>query len=365
METACRTWHDRNVGKDNADDATLTWRLLRRLRTLDGSGSDDFYLQLLEGWPDAVLVFDFGLRQYVYANDAAERLTGYRRDEIRDLSPEDITAPDFTAEIPRVGAILERDGEHRGVWRIRRKDGTVVDAEVTLARYQIGDRLVSHGLARLVDDRAAADENQASDQDDARTRAQLLGRSQQAVVALDTSGVVLDWNAAAEEMYGWPASEAIGRHVLSLAPEGPPRDEIASILSRLQRGELLAGQLPAYGRDGERIRRTATISPIRDERGEITGYLSISVPANGVTTGSVRMRRARVRCVACGREVAGTMRRKYCSEKCRQWAYYHRHIDAQRARSRERHDRRRASSGDAASSDVAPPDNGESPCAAE
>ena len=330
---------------------------------MDGSGSDDFYLQLLEGWPDAVLVFDFGLRQYVYANDAAERLTGYRRDEIRELSPEDITAPDFTAEIPRVGAILERDGEHRGVWRIRRKDGTVVDAEVTLARHQIGERLVSHGLVRPVDEQApvtADGESHTPDQDDAFTRAQLLERSQQAVVAYDAAGVVVDWNAAAEEMYGWPASEAIGRHVLTLSPEGPPRDEIASILSRLQRGELLAGQLPAYSRDGERIRRTATISPIRDDRGEITGYLSISVPANGVTTSGVRMRRARVRCVACGREVAGTMRRKYCSEKCRQWAYYHRHIDAQRARSRERHDRRRANSGDAP-----PPDNGESPCAAE
>jgi hypothetical protein len=35
------------------------------------------------------------------------------------------------------------------------------------------------------------------------------------------------------------------------------------------------------------------------------------------------------------------MRRKYCSEKCRQWAYYHRHLDAQRERSRQRHERRR------------------------
>ena len=38
------------------------------------------------------------------------------------------------------------------------------------------------------------------------------------------------------------------------------------------------------------------------------------------------------------------MRRKYCSEKCRQWAYYHRHLDAQRERSRQRHERRRGGS---------------------
>jgi hypothetical protein len=48
------------------------------------------------------------------------------------------------------------------------------------------------------------------------------------------------------------------------------------------------------------------------------------------------------------------MRRKYCSEKCRQWAYYHRHLDAQRARSRQRHERRRNETGESA------PDEGSS-----
>ena len=49
------------------------------------------------------------------------------------------------------------------------------------------------------------------------------------------------------------------------------------------------------------------------------------------------------------------MRRKYCSEKCRQWAYYHRHIDAQRARSRERHDRRRLGPDDDQPEDASDP----------
>jgi PAS domain S-box-containing protein len=317
---------------------------------MDQSRPDDFYQQLLEGWPDAVLVFDPGQRRYVFVNGAAERLTGYQRDEILRLQPADLTAPEHALHIPRIVAILERDGKHRCPWRVLRKDGTLVDTEITLTRQRVGDRVVSQGLARIPDGRVALAGDRTGG--DAYARARLLQGSEQAVVVLDPTGVVIDWNAAAEELFGWPASEAIGRQVESLVPEGQPREEIAAILSRLQRGELLAGQLPAYRRTGEQIRRTATISSIRSDSGAVVGYLSISLPVDGSTGGGMRMRRARVRCVACGREVAGTMRRKYCSEKCRQWAYYHRHIDAQRARSRERHDRHRVNPDDEGSANA-------------
>jgi endogenous inhibitor of DNA gyrase (YacG/DUF329 family) len=90
-----------------------------------------------------------------------------------------------------------------------------------------------------------------------------------------------------------------------------------------------------------------TGSTIRGADGELAGFLFVSAPLEAATRASTqRMRRAKVQCAACGREVAGTMRRKYCSEKCRQWAYYHRHLDAQRARSRERHERRRSDTDD-------------------
>src|SRR5215216_1220296 len=103
---------------------------LRRFGSLEQSRSDDFYRQLIEGWPDAVLVFDFEQRRYLFVNGAAERLTGYRREEILRLQPGDLAAPEYVREIPRVTAILERDGEHRRRWRVRRKDGSLVDTEV-------------------------------------------------------------------------------------------------------------------------------------------------------------------------------------------------------------------------------------------
>jgi len=315
---------------------------------LEQSRSDDFYRQLIEGWPDAVLVFDFEQRRYLFVNDAAERLTGYRRDEILRLQPGDLAAPEYVREIPRLKAILERDGQHHRRWRMRRKDGTLVDAEVSLSRRRVGDQLVTQGLIRV---------RQDSDPDGGQSdvRSKLMEGTEQAMVLLDTHGVVIGWNSAAEDLFDWPSSEALGRHAVSLVPEGTPREEVASILNRVQNGELLAGQLPAFRRNGDPVKRTATISPVRGDAGDVIGYLSVSVPLAGTEPTTTRMRRARIQCVACGREVAGTMRRKYCSEKCRQWAYYHRHVEAQRARSRERHERRRAAQSTQPSSEAASP----------
>ena len=219
---------------------------------MDGSRPDDFYERLLEGWPEAVLIFDADQRRYLFVNDAAARLTGYRRDEIMRLQPGDLTAPEHAREIPGVLEILDRDGEHRRPWRVLRKDGTSIDTEITVSRQRVGGRVTSQGMLRIVDVELA--DSPARNGHDTDAQARLLEGSDQAVVVLDASGVVIEWNGAAEDLFGWSASEAMGRHVTTLAPEGAPREEIAAIMARLQRGELLAGQLPAYRRTGEQIR---------------------------------------------------------------------------------------------------------------
>ena len=45
------------------------------------------------------------------------------------------------------------------------------------------------------------------------TAADVLDALGQAVIATDTSGTVVYWNAAAEAIYGWTAREAIGQPI--------------------------------------------------------------------------------------------------------------------------------------------------------
>jgi PAS domain S-box-containing protein len=298
----------------------------------------DSLQQLIADWPDAVFMYDGDNERYFFANAAAERLVGYPREEILKLQPHDLSHPDDAREIPSVLAQAERDGWVRRPWRGLRKDGTVVHTEMTLTRRKIDGRVISQGIFRLVQSGSVTVMGGGAREDE---RLEMLDRTSLAVVTLDREGVVTSWNAGATERFQMTPDETLGRQVRDLARTDEDRADVESLMSPHEERDEWVSKL-TIRRPGDEYEALVTCSAIRSDDGELSGFLLITTPLDSTArVSSQRMRRARVQCAACGREVAGTMRRKYCSEKCRQWAYYHRHLDAQRERSRQRHERRR------------------------
>lgn len=299
---------------------------------------------LLDDWPDAVFMYDSDREQFLFVNKAAEHLVGYRRNEIMKIRPGSFTHPDDVLEIPAMRSQAEQDGWVRRPWRIVHRDGTTVQTELTLTRRRIDGRMISQGIFRVTgDDLLAAAGVDAS----AAVRLKSIDRTSLAVVTLDREGMVTSWNAGATEHFRLTADETVGRPVLDLARSEEARASVESLMSQHVDRDEWVSRLTISPPDEEAYEALVTCSAIRADDGELTGFLMITAPLDGAARASTsRMRRALVQCAACGREVAGTMRRKYCSEKCRQWAYYHRHLDAQRARSRLRHERRREASDD-------------------
>ena len=176
---------------------------------------------------------------------------------------------------------------------------------------------------------------------EADERLAMLDRTSLAVVTLDRDGVVTSWNAAATVRFQLTPEEALGRKVLDLARTDQDRTDLETLMRPHEQRDEWVSKM-TIRRPADQYEAIVTCSAIRTDDGELSGFLLITAPVEPARMESApRMRRAKVQCAACGREVAGTMRRKYCSEKCRQWAYYHRHLDAQRERSRQRHERRR------------------------
>ena len=295
--------------------------------------------RLLDDWPDAVFLYDEDRERFLLVNRAAEGLLGYRRDELVVLRPIDLSHPDDAPEIPDVLAQADRDGWVRRPWRLLQKDGATVHTEMTISRRVVDGRVASQGIFRIVGDGLLSG---AAVDPSATERLKSIDRTGLGVVTLDREGVVTSWNAGAAEHFRLEAHETVGRRVLDLARNEEDRAHVESLMSAHVERDEWTSRLTIHPPDDEAYEALVTCSAIRSEDGELSGFLMITAPLGSTARASApRMRRARVQCAACGREVAGTMRRKYCSEKCRQWAYYHRHLDAQRERSRQRHERRR------------------------
>jgi PAS domain S-box-containing protein len=87
-------------------------------------------------------------------------------------------------------------------------------------------------------------------------------------------GTVLAWNAVAETLMGWPASDLVGTPLSDAVMRPVDRALARQILERCDEGETWSGELSVQKRDGVTIRLNLHVAPVRDADGEIVGTMS-------------------------------------------------------------------------------------------
>ncbi len=109
-----------------------------------------------------------------------------------------------------------------------------------------------------------------------RRLATIVEQSGDAILVKDLSGTILEWNAAAERMYGYSAAEAVGRPVAMLVP--PDRmGEDQRLIERVRAGEPVSALHTRRRRhDGTIIDVSVTVSPVHDEHGELVAAAAIA-----------------------------------------------------------------------------------------
>jgi PAS domain S-box-containing protein len=113
---------------------------------------------------------------------------------------------------------------------------------------------------------------EAHEAERSRLRAELaaiVDSSSDAILSRTRDGVIISWNRAAERMYGYSDTEAIGQRLDDVIP--PERREVfRAILDKVFRGEYLPPYEAALVRcDGKPVPVSVSASPIRDASGAI------------------------------------------------------------------------------------------------
>lgn len=93
-----------------------------------------------------------------------------------------------------------------------------------------------------------------------------------AIVGLGLDGTITDWNPAAETIFGFPASAAVGHKTVDLIVPADRRDEELRLIAMLRAGEPVRNiATRRCGADGHELDVALTLSPIRGEGNEIIG----------------------------------------------------------------------------------------------
>lgn len=108
----------------------------------------------------------------------------------------------------------------------------------------------------------------------------ILEQLPDAVIVSDRDGVIRFWNAAAAQLLGYPAEEAIGQSLDLIIPErlrqrhwSGYRKTMETGESRYSEGDVLS--VPALRKDGTTISIEFTILALKDEAGEAIGMGAI------------------------------------------------------------------------------------------
>jgi diguanylate cyclase (GGDEF)-like protein/PAS domain S-box-containing protein len=105
--------------------------------------------------------------------------------------------------------------------------------------------------------------------------AAIVDSSQDAILGKNRDGVITVWNRGAERLYGYTASEAIGRSVSVLIPAGH-FGEGPELLRRVLANERIEHQTERVCKDGSIVNVSVSISPIHGRDGAVVGASSIA-----------------------------------------------------------------------------------------
>ena len=231
---------------------------------------------------DAVIATDLQGR-VTYMNEVAESLTGWTRadalrrplDTVFKIVSEAARRP---VENPAMKAL--REGVVVGLANhtlLIRKDGSEcpIDDSAAPIRDENGSVSGCVLIFRDVTAQRRVERDRASQLHTARLLASIIESSDDAIIGKSLDGTIQSWNEAAERLFGYTADQAIGRDISVIIPPDRLAEE-DHIISSLKAGRRIEHfETERVAADGRRIRVSLTISPIHNDRGEVSGASTI------------------------------------------------------------------------------------------
>ncbi len=232
--------------------------------------SEERYRLLFDSNPLPMWVYEVETLRFLAVNDAAVAHYGYSREEFFSMTIKDIRPSEDIPDLLRNIAQINSGIDAAVFWRHRKKNGEIIDVEITSHEVVFAGSRAKLVMAIDVTERKKAEES-------IHFQAHLLDTVEQSVIAADLDGTIIYWNWFAHKLYGWTAAEAVGRNVIKLTAPQISKVQTARFIVGLRKGKSWAGESIVQNKDGRNFPAQIFSSPITDDKGKLIGFVGISI----------------------------------------------------------------------------------------
>ncbi|NVM01799.1 MAG: PAS domain S-box protein [Candidatus Helarchaeota archaeon] len=182
-------------------------------------------------------------------NDTACESLGYSKEELLQMTRNDIDTPEYAVKVPERIKELQKKGRFILETAHVTKDGRVIPIELSSSIIEFEDKPAVLSIARDLSERKRMQEDLQESNNKLET---LFGTIEDFLFILDSKGLILQVNAIVEKRLGYSIEELYEQHVTKVHPPNRHED-VKKIISQLIAGEISVCPIPLIAKDGSVI----------------------------------------------------------------------------------------------------------------
>ena len=230
--------------------------------------SEKKYRMVLEQSVESIYLADFQTKRIIETNKSLQNMLGYSEEEIKRLTAYDFVAHSRDDIESKIELLLKRKQAFIGERKYRKKDGTLVNVDVTASIITLGDKKVICVVSRDITERKKTEKT-------LRFLSSVTEQVTDSIVITNTDFEIIYINKATEKLYNYSQNELIGKTPEILNAEPLAHEIQKDIYDTVSSGNIWRGEHLNRKKDGSTFICEFKISPLKDEQGKISFYLDI------------------------------------------------------------------------------------------